>query len=216
MISYQIRPGKQEAICKENSFPESSSTFSPTLHHLSTILHFENSLETIRQFSLGTHFYFDKISLRFHFFSPVFNHLAENIFRKLITLVSSMEKANVENRRRTQFDRRKGPDVWKKSISWFAVGGWLTMFTALVFFGIAKPHTVTIFKQSLNLKMGRFLVNNLSILLFYFMISGLLLSIGGFYINLKRNRRRDDEYHLSLLILGMISILGIISYLVAY
>lgn len=111
-------------------------------------------------------------------------------------------------------DRRKGPDVWTKSLRWFAVLGWLIMLLALIFVGFAKPEQTTFFDRLFHVKRGGTLNFLFVQIIFYLMILGLFLSILGSFINLKRLRRRDDEYRVSLILLGLISLLGIFVYLV--
>ncbi|GAB4370567.1 MAG: hypothetical protein Kow0042_12870 [Calditrichia bacterium] len=110
-------------------------------------------------------------------------------------------------------DRRKGPDLWTKSLRWLAVFGWLILFAALIIVGITKPETVTFFDQKFQFYKAGTENPLLTRIIFYLMILGLLLSLMGVFINLKRLRRRDDEYRLSLILLGLISLSGIIIYL---
>ncbi|MDY6953420.1 MAG: hypothetical protein SWE60_18065 [Thermodesulfobacteriota bacterium] len=51
---------------------------------------------------------------------------------------------------------------------------------------------------------------------FYLMIVGLCISIVGFAINTKRHRRKTDEYLISLMLLGSVSIIGMVTYLVRF
>lgn len=113
-------------------------------------------------------------------------------------------------------DRRRGPDFWFKSLRWFAVGSWLIMFLALIFFAIAKPEETTFFDRQFNVK--RESASNLTLIsvIFYFMITGFCLSITGFFINLKRLRRKNDEFRISLILVGLISFGGILLYLFVF
>ncbi|HFE62839.1 MAG TPA: hypothetical protein ENK14_00290 [Caldithrix sp.] len=110
-------------------------------------------------------------------------------------------------------ERRKGPDIWTKSLRWFTVFGWLIMLLALIFVGFAKPQQMTFFGRFSHVKPGGTVNFLLVQIIFYLMILGLFLSVLGSFINLKRLRRRDDEYRVSLILLGLISLLGIFVYL---
>ncbi len=110
-------------------------------------------------------------------------------------------------------DRRKGPDIWMRSLRWFAVVGWFLLLVALIFISVSTPQSELFFgKESYRQNISGGFVQ-WHVIIFFFMILGLGLSILGFFINIKRQRRRDDEYRVSLILLGMISIIGIIIYL---
>jgi hypothetical protein len=51
---------------------------------------------------------------------------------------------------------------------------------------------------------------------FYLMILGLYISVIGFAINTRRHRRRTDEYLMSLILLGFVSIVGMVTYLIRF
>ena len=108
--------------------------------------------------------------------------------------------------------RRKKTDIWFKSIRWFSVTGWLLVFVAIFITAIAKPENKNYFnKFTLNLR------TNWDMELFryflYSMILGCCISVAGFVINIKRHRRKNDEYMISLILLGLTSIVGIAIYL---
>ena len=110
-------------------------------------------------------------------------------------------------------ERRRGPDLWFKAIRWFAVSGWLLMFVALIIIGVAKPQTETFFDRSFDVDVRAAWNENLLQNIFYIMILGFVISLIGLMINKRRARRKDDELRISLVALGIISIAGIIAYL---
>ena len=97
-------------------------------------------------------------------------------------------------------DRRKqkGDDLWGKTLRWLGVASWVLMFTFLAF------------TEKISGTEG---ASSSSIYIFLLMILGLMVSIGGFLIIQKRNRRYSDEYTYSVLVLGLVSICGIVFYL---
>ena len=108
--------------------------------------------------------------------------------------------------------RRKGTDIWFKSSRWLAVFGWLLMFAAIFITAIAKPESKNYFNRSAwslrstwDMELFRYFL--------YLMILGLCISVVGFTINIKRNRRKNDAYLISLILLGLTSIVGIAIYL---
>ncbi|MDY6836792.1 MAG: hypothetical protein SWH78_02355 [Thermodesulfobacteriota bacterium] len=111
--------------------------------------------------------------------------------------------------------RRKGPDFWFRSIRWLAVIGWLIMTGALFIPTVAKPdHKGNIAKLAEGLRTTWDL--ELMKYFFYCMIVGLCISIAGFVINTKRHRRKSDEYLISLILLGFVSIVGMVTYLITF
>ncbi|MBU0730097.1 MAG: hypothetical protein KKE17_03900 [Proteobacteria bacterium] len=110
-------------------------------------------------------------------------------------------------------DRRKGADLWLKTLGWLSVVSWALMFAALVLFGKARPQIQTYIDTKFNVPLRAEWNIELANYLFYLMIVGLFLSLAGIVINLKRHRRRNDEFIISLIMLGIVSLAGIIFYL---
>lgn len=113
-------------------------------------------------------------------------------------------------------DRRKGPDLGVKLLHWFVLIGWLLMFLALIIASLAKPQTQTFFDRVVKLG-GRTTWNqDMARYILYSMVLGLFISFGGLYINLKRNRRREDELRVSFILIGFLSAIGIVIYLILF
>ena len=108
--------------------------------------------------------------------------------------------------------RRKGTDIWFKSIRWLAVIGWLLMFAAIFITAIAKPEKKNYFNK-LAWSLRTTWDMEMFMYFFYLMILGFCISVVGFAINIKRHRRKNDEYLVSLILLGLTSIVGIAIYL---
>lgn len=108
--------------------------------------------------------------------------------------------------------RRTKTDIWFKSVKWFAVIGWLLVFIAIFITSIAKPENKNYFnKLTMNLRTTWDM--ELFRYFFYLMILGCCISVVGFAVNIKRHRRKNDEYHISLILLGLTSSFGIAIYL---
>ncbi|MFC2140410.1 hypothetical protein ACFLQ1_01660 [Candidatus Auribacterota bacterium] len=113
-------------------------------------------------------------------------------------------------------DRRKRPDKLLKSLKWFGVGGWSLLIIAMFCLGLAKPRATTFFDKFYDVhKYDSWNTTTLKFM-FFFMIFGLFVSIAGLVVNIKRHHRKNDEYKIYLIILGIISLLGIIQYLVFF
>ncbi len=113
-------------------------------------------------------------------------------------------------------ERRKGPDLWVKVLGWLGVFGWFLMFMALFIIDRAKPEDENIFTKAAKIEVRTTWNQELTNYLFYLMIFGLCISIIGIVINSRRHHREDDRFRLNLIILGIISIFGIIKFLFSF
>lgn len=105
-------------------------------------------------------------------------------------------------------DRRKrkgSDDVWGRTLRWLGVVSWILMFTFLAM--TEKMSTGT--KQVADAASSSILAT----VIFLLMILGLGISISGFMLMQKRNRRSSDEFTYSVLVLGLVSVCGIGYYL---
>lgn len=113
-------------------------------------------------------------------------------------------------------ERRKGPDILLRFLSYISVAGWALMFLALFFFDKAKPIKRDFFDYALKVQPARLRDQwntQFMTYIFYCMIAGILISAVGLMINASRCRRRDDHYRIALVLLGIISAAGICIYL---
>jgi len=114
-------------------------------------------------------------------------------------------------------NRRKSADLSVRLVRLFGVCGWLAMFVALVILAKAQPESSLIDEDFLaqfgySVTLRRAWDMNLVHYIYYLMIMGLCLSLLGLPLHLRRNRREDDGYSLYLILLGIISIAGIVMY----
>lgn len=91
------------------------------------------------------------------------------------------------------------------------------MFIALVVLAKAKPESSLIDEHFLaqfgyEVTLRRAWDMDLARYIFYLMVMGLCLSVIGLPLHLRRARREDDGYGLYLVLLGIISLAGIIIY----
>ncbi len=119
----------------------------------------------------------------------------------------------VENNTDMKPDRRKGPDLWSKTLRWLGVFGWFVMFVAIFILDRAKPEEENMFTKAAKISVRKTWDQELIHYLFYLMIFGLCISVIGIVINSRRHHRKDDRFKYILIILGIISLFGIIKYL---
>lgn len=112
-----------------------------------------------------------------------------------------------------QPDRRKGPDLWNKTLRWLGIFGWFVMIVALYIIDMAKPEGENMFTKKLNVSVRTTWDPELIQYLFYLLIFGLCISVIGIVINSRRHHRKDDRFRYILIVLGAISFFGIIKYL---
>lgn len=115
------------------------------------------------------------------------------------------------------YDRRRSPDLIVLLVRLFGICGWMGMFIALVVLAKAKPESSLIDEHFLaqfgyEVTLRRAWDMDLARYIFYLMVMGLCLSVIGLPLHLRRARREDDGYGLYLVLLGIISLAGIIIY----
>lgn len=112
-----------------------------------------------------------------------------------------------------KLERRRGPDLWVRMLECLGIVGWLLMFVAILVVGEAKPQLETFFERYYHIQLRTTWNRELVDSLFYLMVLSTCLSLSGLIINKKRHRRENDEYRVSLILVGIISFFGIAAYL---
>ena len=110
-------------------------------------------------------------------------------------------------------DRRRGPDLWLKSLGWLTFAGWLVMVLAMMVIEKAKPPIETIATRFFNIHLRRTWDMEVAQYLFYLMYVGLCISTIGLAINVRRLSRKTDSVRINLILLWLISLVGIITYI---
>lgn len=111
-------------------------------------------------------------------------------------------------------ERRKGPDFLIKVLKNLVFISWVIIFTSMVLLDLAKPQMESFFDKLFGVHRNTNWNYTFMDYMFYTMVCGLGVSVGGLYINSKRMRRKGDHYSISLIFLGLVSTIGIIFYLV--
>ncbi len=112
--------------------------------------------------------------------------------------------------------RRKGPDLWSRSLRYLALTGWLLLVSAFFILDLAKPKVETFFERVYDIHLYQQWDMDLARYILWLMVFGLLFSLVGLVINAKRKRRYTDYWRLSLILLGIISLSGMFLYFVNF
>lgn len=115
---------------------------------------------------------------------------------------------------RPYVDRRKGPDLWIKLLTWSGLVSGISLVAVLFITAVAKPQVETFFDRFYNLRLRRTWDMELMDYIFYLLLLCLFCSLGGLVINSRRKRRKDDHTRASLIVMLCISIFGLVQYLV--
>jgi hypothetical protein len=111
-----------------------------------------------------------------------------------------------------QYERRKGPDLWIKLLTWAGLLSCICLVAALFIAAIAKPEAATFFDRFYNLRLRQTWNLELMRYLFYMLLVCSFSSIAGLIINSKRKQRKTDHIRVSLIVMLCISIFGLIQY----
>ncbi len=111
-------------------------------------------------------------------------------------------------------ERRKGPDIWLRVITFLGVGSWILFVAAMMVLHKARPPLHTVAARSANIYQRSTWSEDLIQILLYLMFIGLAISSAGLIINVKRMRRRDDQVRVNLILIWLLSLFGIVWYFV--
>jgi len=112
---------------------------------------------------------------------------------------------------------RRGGDSLIKSKKMLIAFSWAIAFIAFIMLSLAKPRLGTMFDRfynTMNFTSGwdKEFLNYL----FYALIPLSIISIIGLIINSLRHKRKYDTYSKSFIIFGIVSIIGIIYFIILY
>lgn len=115
--------------------------------------------------------------------------------------------------KRISTERRRGPDAVVKTVWWTVGISWVLIITALTLTNSAQPNTETFFDRLLEISVRSFWDNDLLQYAFYVLLLNFTVCVIGFVLNILRQKRKTDRINKSIIILGVIALLGIIWYM---
>ncbi|MBN2038588.1 MAG: hypothetical protein JW864_01005 [Spirochaetes bacterium] len=111
-------------------------------------------------------------------------------------------------------NRRRGPDTLVKSINVLAGVTWFLILVVFILITFAKPRVETFFDRQYNISLGggwdKTIISYAVILLFILV----MICFIGIIININRHKRKTDKYNKSLIWFGIISLIGMIYFLI--
>ena len=113
-------------------------------------------------------------------------------------------------------ERRRRKDWVVRLVSVVSVLGWVFAFAALLLFNEAQPSGPDFFTRFLGATVINYLdVNKLNMAFIALLIS-FFVCAAGMTANILRHRRKTDRYNKSIIILGSVSLVGIIAFLINF
>ncbi len=109
-------------------------------------------------------------------------------------------------------DRRRGPDIILRTVSFVGAAGWAVMVVAMIVVHKARPPLQTVASKSAQVHVRTTWADDLTQVLLYLMFAGLFLSFSGLLFNIRRLRRKDDQVRINLIIMFVLSAAGVLSY----
>ena len=115
-----------------------------------------------------------------------------------------------------QYDRRKGPDFWIRTMQIIQIVSWLLIVPVLIFIQKARPSLATVLDTIFDVtRTQTWDVNALGVIIVLLTLM-LFLSIFGLIINFSRKKRKTDKIRFSFILLSIASIIGILSYIFSF
>jgi len=99
-------------------------------------------------------------------------------------------------------------------LNWVAISGWFFVIIIFILLAKAQPMFVTVYDRYHSYSPHTTWDSNLTKKIFYMLIFTFVISISGLFFEKKRYRRKEDKYHLSLVVQAIISFFGILIYFV--
>lgn len=113
-------------------------------------------------------------------------------------------------------ERRSGPDVVVKAVWWTVGISWVLIITALMITIEAQPKSENFIDRMLNVSLRSYWDQDLLQYAFYVLLLNLAACIIGFVLNILRHKRKTDKISKSIIALGIVTLLGIIWYMIRY
>jgi formate hydrogenlyase subunit 3/multisubunit Na+/H+ antiporter MnhD subunit len=115
--------------------------------------------------------------------------------------------------KRVFVERRRGPDKLTKWIKWTSIIGWLLIICVIFIISEAKPRVENFFDKLFHVHLRKTWDEDLLRYSFFLMVILFFLCAFAFIFNLMRHKRKTDRFNKSIIILGIVSFVGSLIYL---
>jgi len=113
-------------------------------------------------------------------------------------------------------DRRRGPDIWLRAIQMIGMISWGLMLPLLYLIDRAKPEFETFFDKMFDIQVRSTWDLEVYQWAVFLMVILAVLSATGLLINKSRKRRKEDYYRINLVIMLLLSVAGVLYYLIRF
>lgn len=110
-------------------------------------------------------------------------------------------------------ERRRGPDIWERSLTYLSLAGWLALVISFFVYGRARPQVQTFFDRFQQVHLRTYWDLAWVRPLLWLLVTGLITALFGLVVNSLRHRRRTDEWRVSLVLLAGLCLLSLLAYL---
>jgi len=113
-------------------------------------------------------------------------------------------------------ERRKKADWIAKATTIMSLLAWVAALAVWVFLDMASPDKENMFTRAFGINVRGYWDVSLLPSAFILLIGSLVLCLIAFFFNKLRMRRKTDKYRKSVFIIGGITIIGIVAFLVRF
>jgi len=113
-------------------------------------------------------------------------------------------------------ERRKKSDWIIKMTTVLSALSWIVAFIVWIVLDRAVPEKENMFTSMFNVAVRDYWESSLLPIALALLIVSLCLSIFAFVFNMLRMRRKTDKYRKSVIIIGVITIIGIVFYIIRF
>ena len=113
-----------------------------------------------------------------------------------------------------KFNRRRGPDSMVRAINILSGLTWFLVLMVFILVTFAKPRVETFFDRQYNVTLSGKWDQTILAYAFILLFILVLICFIGIIININRHKRKTDRYNKSLIWFGIISLLGMVYYLI--
>lgn len=113
-----------------------------------------------------------------------------------------------------KLNRRRGPDSMVRAINILAGLTWFLVLLVFILVTFAKPRVETFFDRQYNVSLSGKWDQTILAYAFILLFILVLICFIGIVININRHKRKTDKYNKSLIWFGIISLIGMLYYLI--